>query len=40
LLAHDALGIPRGSIITDSFGLAVFLAVGCTVASFILRKRT
>jgi hypothetical protein len=40
LLAHDALGITRGSIITDAFGLAAFLAIGCIAVSFVLRKRT
>ncbi len=38
VLAHDALGISRGSIITDSFGLAVLLAA-CAAGSFVLRKR-
>lgn len=38
LLAHDALGIPRGLIMRDLFGLAAVLAVGCAAVGF--RKRT
>jgi hypothetical protein len=33
LLAHDAFGIPRDAIVTDSFGSAAFLAIACAVSA-------
>jgi hypothetical protein len=38
ILAHDAIGIPRRSIVMGSFGSAVFLAVTCVIVTFTKRR--